>query len=212
MFFAKPTPDQALALAGVCQACQLVDALATSGLCQQRDFDTCINSLFERNADSALAVFGSVDALHTGLDTLQRVLGSTKSGEHANLLRYILGVLHLQRRLNKDRTKLNAIADGIDKARRQAEHFSRSHANVVANLADTYLNTISHYNFRIQVKGMPQHLQQPDIANKIRCLLFAAIRAAMLWHQLGGRRLQFIVQRPRVLAVAGDLRRMPYEV
>jgi len=209
MLFSKPTPDQAIALAGVFQACQLVENLATTGLCQQRDLETCVNSLFERNSDSALAVFGSIDALHTGLDTLQRVLGSTKSGEHANLLRYSLGVLHLQRRLNRDSAKLAAIADGIDKARRQAEHFSRSHPNVLANLADVYLNTISQYNFRIQVKGMPQHLQQPDIANKIRCLLFAAIRAAMLWHQLGGRRLQFILQRSRVLEVAGDLRRMP---
>lgn len=209
MLFSKPTPDQAVALAAVFQACQLVDDLATTGLCQQRDLETCIHSLFERNSDSALAIFGDIEALYTGLDTLQRVLGSTKSGEHANILRYALGVLHLQRRLNRDSAKLGAIADGIDKARRQAEHFSRSHANVLANLADVYLNTISQYNFRIQVKGMPQHLQQPDIANKIRCLLFAAIRAAMLWHQLGGRRIQFILQRQRVLEVAGDLRRLP---
>lgn len=208
MLFRKPTSDQAIALAGVFQACQLVDDLATTGLCQQQDFDVCINSLFERDSDSTLAVFGNIDNLRTGLDTLQRTLGTTKSGEHANLLRYALGVLYLQRRLTKDRPKLTAIADGLDKAQRQAEHFSRSHPNVLANLADVYLNTISQYNFRIQVKGMPQHLQQPDIANKIRCLLFAAIRAAILWHQLGGRRVQFILQRSRVLEVARDLQRM----
>ncbi len=209
MLFSKPTPDQAIALAGVFQACQLVDDLATTGLCRQQDLETCINSLFERNSDSAVTVFGSVDALRTGLDTLQRVLGSTKSREHANLLSYVLGVMYLQRRLGKDSARLAAIADGLDKARRQAEHFSRTHANVLANLADLYLNTISQYSFRIQVKGMPQHLQHPDIANRIRCLLFAAIRAALLWHQMGGRRLHLILQRHRVLEVAGDLRRLP---
>lgn len=209
MFFSKPTPDQAIALAAIFQACQLVEDLASTGLCQQRDLEICVNSLFERNSDSALAVYGSIEGLRTGLDTLQQILGSTQSSEHGNVLRYSLGVLYLQRRLRKDSTKLATIADGLDRARRQAEHFSRTHPNVLANLADLYLNTISQYNFRIQVKGMPQYLQQPDIANRIRCLLFSAIRAAMLWHQLGGRRIQLIFQRSRVLEVASDLRRMP---
>ncbi|MFA5493798.1 MAG: high frequency lysogenization protein HflD [Porticoccaceae bacterium] len=207
MLFASPTRDQAIALAGVFQSCRLVETVATTGTCQSRDFATSIHSLFEQNPPSTLAVFGELDALHLGVDSLKSVLADIRSPENANLLRYVLGVLYLQRKLAHNRAMLGKVASGIDKARLQAEHFSRTHPNVIANLADVYLNTISTFNFRIQVKGQPQHLQQPDIANRIRCLLFAAIRAAMLWHQVGGRRHQLLLQRRKVLDLVGDLRR-----
>ncbi|HLS98586.1 MAG: high frequency lysogenization protein HflD [Porticoccaceae bacterium] len=207
MWFSPPSRDQAIALAGVFQACQLVESLATTGSCLPRDFETCIHSLFEQNPPSTLAVFGDIDALWTGLDTLNRVLGATRAEANAPLLRYVLGVFYLQRKLARNPAMLAKVGEGIDRARRQAEHFSRTHPNVIANLADLYLNTLSTFNFRIQVGGMPQHLRQPDIANRIRCLLFAAIRAATLWQQVGGRRHQLVFQRQRLLELARDLRR-----
>ena len=206
MWFSPPTRDQVIALAGVFQACQQVESLATAGTCPPRDFETSINSLFEQNPASKLAVFGTIDALASGFDTLDRVLGATRDEENAALLRYILGVFYLQRRLSRNPAMLAKVGDGLVRAGRQAEHFSRTHPNVIANLADLYLNTLSTFNFRIQVGGMPQHLQQPDIANRIRCLLFAAIRAATLWHQVGGRRHQLVLQRQRVLEMARDIR------
>jgi high frequency lysogenization protein len=43
--------------------------------------------------------------------------------------------------------------------------------------------------------GDYQHLQQPRIANQIRTLLFAAVRSAVLWRQLGGSRLKVFLKR-----------------
>ena len=48
---------------------------------------------------------------------------------------------------------------------------------------------------RIQVSGSGMYLQQPAIAQRIRCLLFAAIRSAFLWQQLGGKRSHLMLQR-----------------
>jgi high frequency lysogenization protein len=42
---------------------------------------------------------------------------------------------------------------------------------------------------RIMVNGDPAHLNNPENANRIRALLLAGIRAAMLWRQSGGGRL-----------------------
>ena len=83
---------------------------------------------------------------------------------------------------------LKNIAEGIDNAARQAEHFSVIHDNVFANIASLYQQTISTLRQRIQVKGNPIYLQQPGVAERIRCLLFAAVRSAFLWRQLGGKR------------------------
>lgn len=205
-FFSPPSRDQAIALAGVFQACDLVVKLANDGICSQADFATSIHSLFERNPDSTEAVFGGIGGIRPGIDVLLQVLNSPKSAHNTALLRHVMGVMHLQRKLLGNRAMLDRVATGIENARAQAEHFGETHGNVIANLADLYQQTISTFNFRIQVQGDPEYLRQPAIAAKIRCLLFAAIRAAILWHQLGGRRYQLIFNRVNVMSRVSQLR------
>jgi high frequency lysogenization protein len=54
---------------------------------------------------------------------------------------------------------------------------------------------------RIQVSGNPAYLQQSGIAQRVRCLLFAGIRSAFLWHQVGGKRSHLLLRRDSLLAV-----------
>ena len=93
---------------------------------------------------------------------------------------------------------LAAVASGIERARRQTEHFHITHENVIANLADIYSETISQIPPKIMVSGESQHLSNPDQANKIRALLLAGMRSAVLWAQLGGSRWQILLQRRRI--------------
>jgi CII-binding regulator of phage lambda lysogenization HflD len=60
-------------------------------------------------------------------------------------------------------------------------------------LAALYQDTISRLTMRIHVKGVPEHLRKQAVADKIRALLLAGIRSALLWHQLGGRRWHLFV-------------------
>jgi high frequency lysogenization protein len=48
------------------------------------------------------------------------------------------------------------------------------------------------------VSGESQHLSNPDQANKIRALLLAGMRSAVLWAQLGGSRWQILLWRRRL--------------
>src|SRR5690554_7975531 len=48
----------------------------------------------------------------------------------------------------------------------------------MAALGGAYQDTLSTLRLRIQVHGDMRHLQQPDIANRIRALLLAGIRSA----------------------------------
>ncbi|NJN52070.1 MAG: lysogenization regulator HflD [Gammaproteobacteria bacterium] len=50
-----------------------------------------------------------------------------------------------------------------------------------------YQSTLSTLSRRIQVRGVPALLAQDSVAAKVRTLLLAAVRAAWLWRQLGGR-------------------------
>jgi len=60
------------------------------------------------------------------------------------------------------------------------------------------------------VQGKPEYLNTPTNANRIRALLLAGMRAAVLWRQLGGNRLKLlwtrrgIVERAEALLANGE--------
>ncbi|MEH6468164.1 MAG: high frequency lysogenization protein HflD [Porticoccus sp.] len=204
--FSKPTRDQVIALAGIFQACQLVETLAKNGSIPSDRFNACIESLFQKNPENTEAVFGSVQHLQLGIESMQELITLQSRGKQSDTLRYVVGVVHLSKKLRQNKAMLNLIGERLDQASRQAEHFSIGHANVVANLAQVYQDSISTFRHRIQVNGYANYLQQENIAQRIRCLLFAGIRAATLWHQLGGRRRHLILNRKDILAQLRELR------
>ena len=61
---------------------------------------------------------------------------------------------------------------------------------------------ISPLGPRIQVTGAPQVLQNSQVQSKVRATLLAGIRAAVLWQQVGGGRLQLMFSRQRLLREA----------
>lgn len=195
--FAKPTHDQAMALAAVFQACHLVDQLANTGEASNEQVKVCISALLNQDPESIEDLYGSEYNLATGVDALTLLLGEHKGSEQFSgvTLVYALSILSIERQLDSRPVMLKNIAEGIDNATRQAQHFSVIHDNVFANIASLYQQTISTLRQRIQVKGNPIYLQQPGIAERIRCLLFAAVRSAFLWRQLGGKRYHLVVYR-----------------
>lgn len=195
-----------LAAAGMLQAAALVEQLARTGFVPTDAYTTSINSLFDLNPPSTLAVYGEVANLRLGLETLRSFLLSSRQLQ-TDTMRYAAGVLHLQARLSKQREMLAVIASRLRQAADQAQHFGPVHDNVIANLGDLYSSTISTFRFRIQVNGDPAYLQQQRIANQVRALLLAAIRSTTLWRQLGGSRLQILLQRKRLLATTEALLR-----
>lgn len=195
---------QTIALAAIFQFATQVEQLAKTGHVAQEEFKVAVDSLFSQNPENTLAVYGKISHLESGLNALIDSL-KRKPTRSNDCVRYVMGILHLQRRLEKRGDMLNIIASRLDKSRQQVEHFSVTHDNVIAGLAEIYSDTISTFSFRIQVMGEYQHLQQPRVANQIRTLLFAGIRSAVLWRQLGGRRLKIILNRNKMLRIAEQL-------
>ncbi len=199
--FAKPTHQQAIALAAVFQACHLVDQLANTGAANASETELCLSALLNQNPGSIEELYGSEQALETGIDAMNQLLGEHRDPQrYASItLVYVLAVLSIERQLQARPVMLNNIAEGIEKAHRQAQHFSVTHSNVVANIASLYQQTLSTLRRRVQVKGNPDYLQQPGVAERIRCLLFAAVRSAYLWRQLGGKRYHILLTRRALL-------------
>lgn len=203
----KNWQDITLALAGVFQATALVDQVARTGQVPADAYQCSIESILDLNPENTLAVYGGkIENLRTGLEVMRELLRPGSQSQRETL-RYGLGVLHLQKKLAARRDMLNVIGSRIEQAAQQAQHFSSTHDNVIANLGTLYTETLSTFRFRIQVNGDYNYLQQQRIANQIRALLLAAVRSAILWRQVGGNRLQLLLNRKNIAQQVDDLLR-----
>lgn len=191
------------------QAIKLVEQLAKTGYLQTEQFETAVRSLLDQNPATTESVFGGVKHLRDGLELLEQLLHNHREPRNADVLRYLLGVLHLQKKLARRKDLLYVIGNRLEKAAGQVAHFGFTHDNVIANIADVYSDTISKFQFRIQVVGEYHYLQQQRVANQVRTLLLCAIRAATLWRQVGGSRWQLLFYRRKLRACAIDLLRDP---
>lgn len=198
--------EQTIALAAVVQAATLVEQLARTGDVSADACEPLLKSLFIQSPDRFADIYGNPrSSLSVGLNHLSSILGKDGKGISPDITRYTLSLLHLERKLAAKPSMLDSIGQGIQNASRQAEHFSITHENTVAALADLYKSTLSNLSFRIHVTGNPSHLQNSHTANRVRALLLAGIRAAILWRQVGGKRWHLLVNRGRYQKACTEL-------
>ncbi len=197
--------QRAMALAGVLQATHLVDQIARSGQMDNAAFNVIIHSLFSFDPESPEAVYGGVVGLRPGLQLLRELLDGTRRPDQQQAVRYAMGVLHLQRQLAKRPDMQTLIRNRLQHVERKLEHFTQDINEISTSVAGIYQDTISQFKYRIQVSGSQQQLQDSNNANRIRALLLAAIRSAVLWRQLGGSRWQLLLQRGALNQAAKQL-------
>lgn len=198
----KTLTDRTLALAGIFQCATQVAQVARRGIVDTASFETCIHSVFITDPQETADVYGSRAALRSGLHAMiQQIEG--RQPLDPDITRYALAMLVLERKLAKRSDLLDTISKGIQNAQRQADHFqSYVHDSVIANLAETYSKSISTLTPRIMVKGENNYLQEQANADKVRALLLAGIRSAVLWSQCGGSRWQLLLRRRAYLEEA----------
>ena len=196
--------SRTLALAGVFRAAALANILANEGTISEDDLRISVESIFETDPNDVIDVFGNLKNLSLGFTTLLNQLGKNNNNRNIDVARYVVSMLFLERQLMKNSAMLETLFTGIELATRQSEHFSSSHENVIANLADLYSRTISKLGPRIMVNGEQNYLETTAISNKIRTVLLGGIRSAVLWYQLGGRRWHIIFYRQRYIQKAKD--------
>ena len=196
--------DRTLALAGIYQAAVLVDQTARTGMVDSAALEATIGSALQLDAPDVPTVFGGAEGVALGLRTLLAQLDK-QDGRNNQISRYVVSLLHLERRLAKQPQMAERIGSGIQATQRQAEHFSTTHGAVLGALANLYEETFSTLRFRINISGEQAHLSNPDNVNKVRALLLAGVRAAVLHRQCGGRAWTLILRRARTISTAREL-------
>ncbi|MGV3346556.1 high frequency lysogenization protein HflD [Enterobacteriaceae bacterium LUAb1] len=198
---AKNYYDITLALAGICQSVHLVHQLAHQGHCDREAFKTSLCSLLDLNPASTLAIYGNNAAnLRFGLEALPAIFNSyQRQGMGAELIRYTLSIIMLERRLSKNNQAKNELTRRITQLDRQLAHYDLESEPLINAMAGIYVDVIGPLGPRIQVTGSPAVLQNTQIQSKVRATLLTGIRSAVLWTQLGGNRWQFMFSRSRLI-------------
>lgn len=198
----KTDRERAIALAGIFQATALVRDVAYKGQVAEADFAVCLRSILCLDAPDVESVYGGLSGLRRGLTLLADELRTPREME---LARYTVNLLVLERKLSADRALLQRMREGIEAIAGRLDHFALTHENIVAALAELYSQTISKLTPRIMVNGDPAHLNRSENADRIRALLLAGIRSAVLWRQAGGGRLTLLLRRNALLREARRL-------
>ncbi|STS97187.1 putative lysogenization regulator [Klebsiella pneumoniae] len=183
---AKNYYDITLALAGVCQAARLVQQLAHQGHCDSDALHVSLNSIIDLDPESTLAVFGGSEAnLRLGLETLLGVLNtSSRQGLNAELTRYTLSLMVLERKLAASKGAMDTLGNRIAGLHRQLEHFDLQSETLLSAMAGIYVDVISPLGPRIQVTGSPAVLQSRRCRRKFaqRCWrVFAPRCSGIRW-------------------------------
>lgn len=195
-----PLQEQITALGGVFQAAALVDKLAHSGQVSDAALAYMLKTLLVRNPETTLDVYGGDDlGLRDGYKLLLAVLERETNNLPRESLRYVVSMLSLERQFSRRDDLLEIAGKRIPKIEQQVELYGISSDNIASSFGGLYQDTISTFKQRIQVHGDMRFLQQEATAAKVRALLFAGIRSARLWRQLGGRRWHLLTKRGSML-------------
>ncbi|KFN44501.1 high frequency lysogenization protein HflD [Arenimonas oryziterrae] len=195
--------DRVLALAGLLQAIKLVQQMANNGQSETQPLATCIDSLFRFDAESTEAVYGSAQELESGL---RRLIAQLDGGDRdAAQTRMAMNVMGLERRFVASDAVVAAVQRTLGDIQRQRDHWGPTHPTVLSRLGELYAEQISPLGPRVLVQGNPVYLGQPDVVGEVRAALLAALRAAVLWRQVGGSYWDFLFSRKAMTETARSL-------
>jgi high frequency lysogenization protein len=197
--------ERCIGLAGVYQACALVQQIASRGMANSAVIESSLESLFRFDSRSAEEVFGTIAGVGSGLRTMRDQLHAPRDARHLEITRYVISLLVLERNLIKNRAMLDTLTTRLREVENSLAYFSLSHDSVFAKLGQLYQDTISTLGPRVMVSGEQPHLSNAHNASKVRALLLAGIRAAVLWQQCGGTRWQLLFGRKHYLAACERL-------
>jgi high frequency lysogenization protein len=195
--------DQTLGLAAMFRAVALGLELARTGRCDEGLFEASLSSIFTIDAEDSDAALGGRASLRHGLRLLAQHLDSQEIDQH--LLGVIGSINTLARKLRRQPARQQRVRDGIEAARRSVDNYGVVSDGAVARLAEIYIDCVSSMSPRVMVPGDARYLSQERIAERVRALLLAAIRAAVLWQQHGGNTFVLLWRRRALAETARSL-------
>ena len=229
-----PRQNKPLALAGVFQATQLTHLTAMSGR-QGIGESSCfyLEQLIKASlnirpngngAVQTLDFFHQLSDISLGLKVMESSITQPFSTSpksripklaNAKLpMSYAMSLLALEKKVYSNPKYVEIIENAQQKILKQLSFFDHNylHPSIIANLAQTYVDTAGQINPRIMVRGNAEAFKDSAHTNRIRASLFTGLQMAHLWRQLGGSSWGMVFSKRKLLRDIQDLARLQYQV
>lgn len=190
--------SRVLALGGLAQAVQIVRKIADTGHTDHAAMRTLMGSVFALDAPDVESVYGNRHELRQGLTRLRQQLSEGNSDP--DFTRLAMSVMALERSFSRNHDVAAQVREAISAIARPATSDGYASPEVIKAFARIYATHISPLKPRVMVQGNPHYLAQEHVVDDIRAVLLAALRSAVLWRQLGGSTLDFLIRRPAMAA------------
>jgi high frequency lysogenization protein len=193
--------ERAIALAALSQITYCIQRITYDGIIEDQLIAPCLYSLLQVDADNVESIYDLPGSVTTGA---QKILKKSPHDHQTwERFRYIELLMRYEKKLHQQQHQalLTKLRQQMLTLIAQCEHEDSTDSYPVAQFASIYIETIGQIKPRILIHGQKVHLQDHHFQCYIRALLLAGIRAAMLWHQLGGSRW-LILWRYRSLVAA----------
>lgn len=191
--------ERTIALAGILQSCAQVQALARTGEFNQAVVDSAIQSILILDAVNTPAVYGGLDGVRSGLEMIANGILDSPQMEDVELIRYAMSLLLLHNQLYRDDRAFGEFGVAVEQLSRH------SGDELIFACSDLYQKFISDMRPQIIVQGEQGFLQRDDVPPKVRALLLAGLRSAVLWGQKGGNRFRLLWEKRKYRNVARQL-------
>lgn len=226
--------NRALALAGVFQATQLTHMTAMSG---QQSIGESGNFYFEQLIKASLNIrpagkhciqtsdlFNQLADLSLGLKSLENSItqpfSNTPKSRIPKLastklpMTYALALLQLEKKVYRNPKFVEIIEQSQQKILKQLSFFDNNylHPSIIANLAQTYVDTAGQINPRIMVRGSAEAFKDSSHTNRIRASLFTGLQMAHLWRELGGSSWGMVFGKRKLLQDIQNLARLQHQL
>jgi high frequency lysogenization protein len=199
MFDSRRLSDQAIALAGLFQSIELVQQCARNGEpADPAAMCVVLESVLRIDAIDTPSVYDGLSGLRPGLSLLAQHLSRRLNANNLEQARYASNLISLERRLDKSPQLRKQLGRSLCDLQRTRSDDAIDSPALIRRLAATYVEHVSTLPPRVMVTGEPIHLQSAENAERIRALLLAGLRAAVLWRQCGGSRLQMLLFRAQI--------------
>ena len=197
--------NKTIALAGIHQALSQVQQIAWEGRYNYPQIDVCLNSLFARNPDTYMDVFSSANDLKPGLTALRTSFTEKHDKQALERARYMINIMMLSKNIKDNKELGKQIGTTLSLLDEAADNLQDQRNYIIERLAQLYQNAISPLTPRVIVYGDPQILKNDANAAAIRAMLFASLRAALLWYQAGGSQLNLLLGKSKYLSTIDQI-------
>ena len=205
---AKDIYSQTLAFAAICQASAIIQDWANFGTWDEDAAAVLIKSLASDSSDDVFNIYPET-YMKRGYYALVQSFSGPADSEPKNiqLAKYVITFINLERKISKSATAITRLRkrleDNTIDARNQ--HLGVLDTILIENLSGIYKSEISDTGiYKFNIYGKKLMLQQPHIQHRIRAMILAAVKAVIHWRLSGGRRLNFIFKRGKMVECSNE--------